>query len=981
MNPVSHRRLGRRSFRGVLLLLAAVAGILPAWPAHAARHNVPAQYSTVKAAVAAAANHDTILVAPGTHIGGVFVTGKAVTIASWYATTGDTNYIAQTVIDTVGAGPCNPGDCAGNAVIEFGSTAGGSAVIGLTIRRGEDGIRAHAPLDVAWCRVSSTADGLDYQSGAGGTIRNCVISNNRDDGIDINGRIDLVASDNVLRDNHQDGVEFRLYAYAGPVLNIQFLRNRIVNNGGDGIQLIDYPDASDRVIRLENNYFSGNLDASVGCMPDGQTGETFVGAPIAERVYLTNNTFSGEHYGFVGGANVIALNNIFIGTQASAVRRVGGNSIVAYTMFWNNGIHYEESVVDPAHTTIANPMLTASGGLTSGSPAIDAGTATYLWQGQTVLSLPPSSYTGSAPDLGAYELGGGAPPPPPPPPPPPSNVIDRRVAAGSDDAEESSAGATDPGNSDLELVQDRTTQRVGLRFASLPIPPGTTIAAAWIQFEADEKQSEITNLVIQAQAADHASTFAKVTNNVSGRPRTTASAAWSPPAWTATGQAGAGQRTPDLAAVVQEVVNRPGWTSGNAIAFIITGTGHRTARSFEGRATGAALLHIELGPSGPPPPPPPNTAPVVDAGANQTIALPSDAILDATVTDDNQPVPPALTTTWTATGPAPVSFENPNAVDTRATFTAVGTYWLRLEASDGELGSSDSLQVTVLTAASFLERRVAVGSDDAEESATGAMDLGSSDLELVFDGSNQRVGMRFTNVTIPQGATIAGAWVQFETDEAKSEATSLLIQAQAADHATAFTTAPASISGRARTTASASWNPVPWSVVGEAGPNQRTPDLGALIQEVVSRPGWASGNAIAIIVTGTGRRTASAFEGRAAGAALLHVDLATTGAAASSAAPAVAASLDLPPAELSLRVMNPAPERGALRIELALPGDAPATLELIDVTGRRVRAHALTSLRAGRHTLDLREGLAAGVYLVRVTQGSARRIAKAVVLR
>ena len=42
---------------------------------------------------------------------------------------------------------------------------------------------------------------------------------------------------------------------------------------------------------------------------------------------------------------------------------------------------------------------------------------------------------------------------------------------------------------------------------------------------------------------------------------------------------------------------------------------------------------------------------------------------------------------------------------------------------------------------------------------------------------------------------------------------------------------------------------------------QRTPDLGAVLQEVVGRPGWVSNNALMIIITGSGRRTAESFEG------------------------------------------------------------------------------------------------------------------------
>jgi parallel beta-helix repeat protein len=237
----------------------------------------------VRAAVDAATSGDTILIAPGIHGGGVYITGKALTLASWFLTTQDTTYIAQTVIDTIVGSPCgSTGSCAGNAVLEFASDASGSAVIGLTIQNGEDGVRSRAVMDLAYCRVLSNADGIDFQNGGGGTIRNNLVANNSDDGIDLNGAINGVVRDNIVRDNHQDGVEFRLYAYSGPVVQVDFVRNHFLDNGGDGIQLIDYPDASSRVIRMERNYFRGNLDAAVGCMPDGQTSENFVGAPIAD---------------------------------------------------------------------------------------------------------------------------------------------------------------------------------------------------------------------------------------------------------------------------------------------------------------------------------------------------------------------------------------------------------------------------------------------------------------------------------------------------------------------------------------------------------------------------------------------------------------------------------------------------------------------------------------------------------------------------
>ena len=185
--------------------------------------------------------------------------------------------------------------------------------------------------------------------------------------------------------------------------------------------------------------------------------------------------------------------------------------------------------------------------------------------------------------------------------------------------------------------------------------------------------------------------------------------------------------------------------------------------------------------------------------------------------------------------------------------------------------TTDRLFGALATPVTF-ERRVVAGADDAEESATGAMSLTSSDLEFVNDGSNQKVGMRFTSLTIPRGATVTRAYLQFEADEAQSEPTNLVIQGQAADNAAVFTTTSANIASRPRTTATVNWSPPAWAVIGEAGPNQRTPDLSTLIQEILNRTGWANGNALALIITGTGHRTARAYEGKPTATALLHIE-------------------------------------------------------------------------------------------------------------
>lgn len=106
--------------------------------------------------------------------------------------------------------------------------------------------------------------------------------------------------------------------------------------------------------------------------------------------------------------------------------------------------------------------------------------------------------------------------------------------------------------------------------------------------------------------------------------------------------------------------------------------------------------------------PPPNAAPTVDAGNDQVIALPVDTItLNGSVSDDGLPAD-TLVLSWSmSSGPDAVSFLDPTAASTSATFTTPGDYVLQLTASDTELETSDQLAVTVFAAAELSEIRVA----------------------------------------------------------------------------------------------------------------------------------------------------------------------------------------------------------------------------------------------------------------------------------
>jgi hypothetical protein len=401
---------------------------------------------------------------------------------------------------------------------------------------------------------------------------------------------------------------------------------------------------------------------------------------------------------------------------------------------------------------------------------------------------------------------------------------------------------------------------------------GAPIQAAWLQFQTDEATSVATSLTIRGEASDDAAPFTSGTNNVGARPRTAAAVAWAPPAWNVVGEAGLAQRSPDLRAIVQEIVNRSGWSSGHSLAFVLTGSGSRVAESYDGTASAAPLLHVVFGGSAG------NQPPSASAGPDRIVALAEAAALDGSASDDGLPNPPgALTTRWSqVSGPGVARFADANTVDTTVSFSAAGSYVLRLSVSDGEAEAADDAGFTVVDpdAPGVVNARIAAGADDAEQRVSnGSVALGGDDLELGFDRKQaQLIGLRFQNLVIPPGAHIRSAWIQLTADETKTSLASLTIAAEASANAAVLRASAFDLSSRPRTATSVAWTPPVWSLVGESGAAQRTPDLTALVQEVVNRPGWDFGNAMVFLVSGSGTRTAESFEGSAASAPLLHVE-------------------------------------------------------------------------------------------------------------
>ncbi len=348
-----------------------------------------------------------------------------------------------------------------------------------------------------------------------------------------------------------------------------------------------------------------------------------------------------------------------------------------------------------------------------------------------------------------------------------------QITASADDAEQSSNGTMDLTSGDLDLGDKPYN---GLRFQNVNIEQGSSITNAYIQFTADkDNQSATASYTIKAEDVDDATTFTSTNNNLSGRTFTSASVNWNNiPAWNTAGESAAAQKTPDLTSVIQEIVDRQGWSSGNNLVLFVTGSsGKRSAITYDNDSQKAAKLFVE--------------------------------------------------------------------------FEVANNY------------------------------QVSQSADDAEESSNGAMDLTSGDLDL---GDKPYNGLRFQNINIEQGASITNAYIQFTADkDNQSASASYTIKGQASDDASVFTTSTSNITSRSTTSASVNWNNIPaWNTAGQSADAQKSPDISTIVQEIVDRGGWSSGNAMAFFVSGSsGKRSAKTYDSDPAKAPKLVIEYTTGG--------------------------------------------------------------------------------------------------------
>jgi len=166
------------------------------------------------------------------------------------------------------------------------------------------------------------------------------------------------------------------------------------------------------------------------------------------------------------------------------------------------------------------------------------------------------------------------------------------------------------------------------------------------------------------------------------------------------------------------------------------------------------------------------------------------------------------------------------------------------------------------------------GNDSVEDQLARGMYMTSSDLELPDDGGLQVIGIRFLNVEIPQGVRIINAYVEFTVDDVEAdEPVHLIIDGELVPDAPAFANVMYNVRDRTRTTAKVEWHPEHYPAVNE---KQQTADITAVIKEIINQEGWASGNALVIIISDNPDNPSKGFREVASGsgprAPLLHIE-------------------------------------------------------------------------------------------------------------
>lgn len=137
-----------------------------------------------------------------------------------------------------------------------------------------------------------------------------------------------------------------------------------------------------------------------------------------------------------------------------------------------------------------------------------------------------------------------------------------------------------------------STERAFHRFLSVGVPKAATVSNCYFSVRALGRSGSALTIITANDVDDAVAPTSTAEYN--DLIHTSASVNWDPPAWSS----GTWYDSPDISSVIQEIVNRAGWASGNDLMILHgdragTGTNDIQYYEYSGGATNAAKLYIE----------------------------------------------------------------------------------------------------------------------------------------------------------------------------------------------------------------------------------------------------------------------------------------------------------------------------------------------------------------------------------------------------
>jgi len=411
----------RHFLNGVTLTVVAVIALIAPQVADAATIHVPTDYPTIQAAINAAANGDTVQVAPGTYHENINFMGKAITVIS-------TGGPQTTIIDGGQAGP----------VVTVDTGEGLASVLnGFTIQNGfgtpnsgYDGggilIRGSSPTiinNIIAHNQACSGAGMAVYGGSplikGNTIDHNVqggCSGGTDGGgilLQAAGSAQIIG--NIITNNtiYFDGGGIGLFAAGTPTIQGNIISGNSATDMGGGISMVNSSDAN-----IVENLITNNTAPEGGgvafLVPSGNRGP-----------FLVNNTIAGNDASSAQGSDILSqgfasqaklINNVIVG-------KTGESAVFCDPTYSNVPPNFDSNDVFAPQGTPYGGVCTDQTGITGnisadplffdpthnnfhllfGSPVIDKGNNAAPDLPTTDFDGNPRIQNGTV-DMGAYEF-------------------------------------------------------------------------------------------------------------------------------------------------------------------------------------------------------------------------------------------------------------------------------------------------------------------------------------------------------------------------------------------------------------------------------------------------------------------------------------------------------------------------------------------------------------------------------------------------